>query len=128
TPPPPGPAGAQTARADTADSRRAHLPGPAPGRLRCGRGGRGDRTPRPAPVGGVRACALRIRKARHRGHYHTERRVQPLLGDTARRSLPTSRPPLRVDPRAVPGVGPANRGTIRLRRTLPPDRTGGPGS
>ena len=64
-----------------------------------------DRAPRPAAARGLRAHPVRPRAAGDGRHDHAERRVQQPLRDPRRRAVAPRRPPLRVDPRRVRGLG-----------------------
>ena len=83
----------------------ADLPRRPAGRLRRGGGRRGDRAPRPAAAGRLRAGAVRVRPAADGGADDAERRVQRAVREPARRQVPPPRPPLRVDAGRVPDVG-----------------------
>ena len=87
-----------------------------------------DRAPRPAAAGRAGARGVRARPAADGGRDHAERRVQRPLARRCRRAAAAPRPPVRVDPRGVRGLGGRRRPRAygyavqlvrRRRRTTP---------
>ena len=115
---PPAPAGADgrpPARAAQPLPGRAHLRGPAVRRVRRRRPHGGHRARRPAAARRARAGRLRRGPARAGRRDDAERRVQRALRGP--HGLPARRPPVRVDPRRVRGLGRAGRDDVRLPRS-----------